>query len=41
MRITYSVKGNAAKRVFDRNVELVRIGSDSSNDVVLVNPYVL
>ncbi len=40
MRITYSVKGNAAKRVFDRNVELVRIGSDSSNDVVLVNPYV-
>lgn len=40
MRITYSLKGNATKRVFDRNVDHVRIGSDGSNDVVLGNPYV-
>jgi pilus assembly protein CpaF len=40
MRITYSLKGNASKRVFDRDVEMVRIGADSGNDVVLSNPYV-
>lgn len=40
MRITYSLKGNAAKRTFDRDVEMVRIGSDGGNDVVLSNPYV-
>ena len=40
MRITYSIKGNATKRVFDRNVEIVRNGSEGSNDVVLGNPYV-
>lgn len=40
MRITYSLKGNASKRVFDRDVEVVRIGAESTNDVVLSNPYV-
>ncbi len=40
MRITYSLKGNAAKRVFDRDTEMVRIGSDAANDIVLSNPYV-
>ncbi len=40
MRITYSLKGNASKRVFDREIEMVRIGADASNDVILSNPYV-
>jgi len=40
MRITYSLKGNAAKRIFDRDTEMVRIGSEASNDIVLSNPYI-
>ncbi|MGE0755659.1 MAG: ATPase, T2SS/T4P/T4SS family [Pirellulaceae bacterium] len=40
MRIIYSLKGSAEKRTFERDAELIRIGSEASNDIVLSNPFV-
>ena len=40
MQILYGRIGEPEKRVFDQAVDIVRIGSDSSNNIVLNNPYV-
>ena len=40
MRISYSRMGQAETTVFDRPVEVVRIGSDSGNDIILRSPHV-
>lgn len=40
VRITYGLIGHSDTQVFDRPAEVVRIGSDPANDIVLQNPHV-
>jgi pSer/pThr/pTyr-binding forkhead associated (FHA) protein len=40
MRITYGLKGKPERRTIDRDIDIVRIGSDNENDLILNNLYV-
>lgn len=40
MRITYGLIGQPEITVFDKPVDVVRIGADPTNDIVLSNPHV-